>query len=353
MIRVDEINCRTMGNSIIGSPRRLLSIGSGHFVALFILSFALLPFTANTAWSQEFPSTRSSLTSEFQIRSDVNLAVLNLSVRDGKGHFVEGLNKETFEVYEDGVLQQIESFGKEDRPVTIGLVIDGSGSMGPKRSDVIGAALDFAHCSNPDDEVFVVNFNEHVSMGLSADSPFTSNRDLLEMALSRHIPAGMTSLYDAIAAALEHLQKGKWDKKVLIVVSDGGDNASRATLDQTMSLVNRSNAIIYTVGVFDDNDEDRNPKVLTQVSRASGGKAFFSKTLRDVTPVCEQIARDIRSQYTLTYISTNKKEDGAYRSIDIKVRERSGGKRLSVTTRPGYYAPLNLQVSSSGLNVQP
>src|SRR5579862_3044344 len=180
----------------------------------------------------------------FAIRSNVNLVVLRATVRDHVGVPVAGLGKEDFKVYEDKVLQQIESFSHEDVPVTVGLVIDNSGSMKSKRSDVISAALAFVRSSNPQDQVFVVNFNEHVSMGLPGNEDFTDNQAQLQMALSRNKADGMTALYDAVAVALDHLKMGKWDKKVLIVISDGGDNASTHSLAQIMPMVNESTASI-------------------------------------------------------------------------------------------------------------
>jgi Ca-activated chloride channel family protein len=289
----------------------------------------------------------------YAIRSNVDLVVLRASVRDHRGAPISGLTQENFQVYEDKVLQQIESFSHEDIPVTAGLVIDNSGSMRRKRSDVIAAALAFARSSNPKDQIFVVNFNEHVSMGLPANSPFTSNAAQLETALSRNVITGMTALYDAIAAGLEQLQKGKWDKKVLIVVSDGGDNASKRNLAQVMSMVNQSSAAIYTMGIFDENDDDRNPHVLKRLSRASGGEAFFPKAPQEILPICEQIAHDIRSQYTITYIPPNKKQVGTYRAIQVKARDRTGGRRLSVITRAGYSAPSNLHVPDGSQSNRP
>jgi Ca-activated chloride channel family protein len=297
---------------------------------------------------QDRDAQQPSQVGPYVIRTNVDLVVLRATVRDRKGVPVSGLNGESFQVYEDKVLQSIESFSHDDVPVTIGLVIDSSGSMRPKRSDVIGAALAFIHSSNPEDQIFVVNFNEHVSLGLPANLPFTSDAVQLETALSRNLITGMTALYDAIASGIQQLQKGKWDKKVLVVVSDGGDNASRRSLAQVMSMVNQSNAVIYTMGIFDETDEDRNPRVLKQLSRASGGEAFFPKTLRDILPICEQIAHDIRSQYTITFVPTNRKQDGTYRAIDVRAHETPGGRRLSVITRAGYSAPLNLQSSGSG-----
>jgi Ca-activated chloride channel homolog len=289
----------------------------------------------------------------FTIRSNVNLVVLRASVRDRRGAPVAGLEKRSFQVYEDRALQQIESFSHEDVPVTIGLVMDSSGSMRPKRADVIGAALAFARSSNPEDQLFVVNFNEHVSLGLPPNAPFTNDPAQLEKALSRAAITGMTALYDAMAVALEQLQKGKWDKKVLIVVSDGGDNASKRNLAQVLSMLNRSEVAVYTLGVYDDTDDDRNPRVLKQLSRASGGESFFPKTLKEIFPICEQIAHDIRGQYTITFATTNLKEDGAYRTIEVKAHEVAGGRRLTVITRAGYSVPLKLPVSQRGQDNRP
>ena len=268
-------------------------------------------------------------------------------MRDRKGTPVSGLGKESFQVYEDNVPQAIESFSHEDLPVTVGLVIDSSGSMRSKRNNVIAAALAFVRSSNPADQIFVVNFNEHVSLGLPGNMPFTNNPAELETALSRHAITGMTALYDAITAGIEQLQHGKWDKKVLIVISDGGDNASKRKLSEVLSLVNQSSALIYTIGIFDENDEDRNPRILKQLSRASGGEAFFPRDLQEILPICEKIAHDIRNQYTITFAPTNKKQDGTYRKIDVKAHEIAGGSHLSVNTRAGYSASSNFHTSEN------
>src|SRR5579863_5863114 len=285
---------------------------------------------------------------DYTIGVSVDMVVLQATALDHKGTLVSGLGENDFQIYEDGILQPIKHFSHDDIPVTVGLVIDNSGSMRPKRSDVISAALAFVHSSNPEDQVFVVNFNEHVSLGLPANAAFTSNAGQLETALSRHAISGMTALYDAIATGLEQLQKGKWDKKVLIVVSDGGDNASKRNLAQVLSMVNQSNAVIYTLGIFDETDEDRNPRVLSQLSRASGGEAFFPKTLQEILPICEQVAQEIRSQYSIAFVPTNRKQDGAYRTIDVKAYAPSGGRRLSVITRAGFSVPSSIH--SSGGN---
>jgi len=328
---------------------RLLSF----ILLISLLAVAVFRERALLGSSQNQSIPKPNQPAPYAIRASVDLVVLRAIVRDHKGAPVSGLTQENFQVYEDKVLQRIESFSHEDIPVTVGLVIDNSGSMRPKVSDVIAAALAFARSSNPKDEMFVVNFNERVSMGLPANSPFTSNAAQLEKALSRNAITGMTALYDAISVGLEQLQKGKWDTKVLIVVSDGGDNASKSNLAQVLSMLNQSSAAIYTMGIFDENDEDRNPHVLKQLSRASGGEAFFPETLQDILPICEQIAHDIRSQYTITFVPANRKQDGAYRAIDLKAREASGGRRLSVSTRAGYSAPSSLNVSDRSQSNRP
>jgi Ca-activated chloride channel homolog len=312
---------------------------------LFLFSVTLLNILFWVAASQGL--AQSSPVETYAIRSSVDLVVLRATVRDHKGGPISGLTKENFQVYVDRIPQQIESFSHDDVPVTIGLVIDNSGSMRSKHPDVVAAAMAFVRSSNPADQIFVVNFNEHVSMGLPANVPFTSNSAQLETALSRNALSGMTALYDAIARGLEQLQKGKWDKKVLIVVSDGGDNSSAQNLAQVLSMVNQSNAVIYTLGIYDETDQDRNPHVLTQLSRASGGEVFFPQTLQDILPICEQIAHDIRSQYTITFVPTNKKQDGSYRKIDVKAHDPSRGGRLTVSTRAGYSAPSNLHSPDS------
>ena len=250
---------------------------------------------------------------------------------------VSGLAQESFQVYEDGVLQQIKYFSHEDIPVTVGLVIDNSGSMGNKRTEVIAAALAFARSSNPKDQMFVVNFNEHVRFALAGNTPFTDQVSQLEAALSKINANGETALYDAVAAALEHLQKSDQDKKVLIVISDGGDNASKHSLAQILSMARQADAILYTIGLFDQENDDRNPRVLRQLAQDTGGDVFLPQSLQEAVPICERIAKDIRDQYTISYVPANRKQDGSYRAITIKASAPRRG-RLSVRTRAGYRA---------------
>jgi VWFA-related protein len=289
---------------------------------------------------------------QYRIKVNVDMVVLRATAQDHKNVLVSGLDKEDFQVYEDGILQQIKHFSHEDVPVTVGLVIDNSGSMRPKRANVIAAALAFSRSCNPRDEMFVVNFNEKVSFALPDNIAFTDQVAQLEVALSRSVPAGETALYDAVAGALAHLKKGTRDKKVLIVISDGGDNASKHKLAETLALAGQPDVIIYTIGIFDDQDADRNPAVLKRLAQDTGGEAFLPGSLKEIVPICERIAHDIRNQYTLAYVPTNRNRDGSYRAIQVKASAPGRG-RLLVRTRTGYFAPSTSPPPSAAKASQP
>ncbi len=273
----------------------------------------------------------------YRISVNVDLVVLNATVRHPKGGFASDLREQDFEVYEDGVRQSLRLFLHEDVPVTVGLVVDHSGSTRTKLAEVVAAARTFVRASNPDDQMFVVNFNENVTLGLPAAIPFTNRAEELERAILKTPATGMTALYDAIARALDQLKAGSRDKKVLIVISDGGDNASGLNLAHVLKKAEQSSAMIYTIGIFDGDDPDRNPGVLRRLARETGGEAFFPAKLSEVLPVCERIARDIRNQYTLGYVSASTPRPGAYRSIRVAARPEGKGKLL-VRTRAGYIA---------------
>ena len=274
---------------------------------------------------------------EYKISMDVDLVVLHATVLDGKGRFASDLGERNFEVYQDGVRQAIRLFRHEDIPVTVGLVVDHSGSMRPKLGDVIGAARSFVRSSNQADQVFVVNFNEHVTMGLPAPQRFTNRPDELEGAILRGPATGETALYDAIAAALERLQTSEQDKKVLIVISDGGDNASAHTLSGVLKMAEQSSAVVYAIGIFDADDVDKDPGVLERLARTTGGEAFFPGQLTEVVAICERIARDIRNQYTIGFAPAGAAQPGVYRAIRVAAAGTAYGK-LSVRARSGYIA---------------
>jgi len=240
----------------------------------------------------------------FRIAVDVDLVVLPISVHDRQGHYVSDLREQDFEVYEDRLPQQIKLFRHEDIPVTAGLLIDHSASMRSKLAQVTAGAGTFVQFSNPLDQMFVVNFNETVSLGLPEGIPFSVNAIELERAIWRAPAGGETALYDAIIEALNLLQTGGRDKKVLIVISDGADNASVHRLAQVLEMAEQSSTIIYTVGLFDPEDRDANPKVLSRLAKTTGGEAFFPDKLSEVVAICEGIAHDIRNQYTLGYFAS-------------------------------------------------
>jgi VWFA-related protein len=301
------------------------------------------PFVSGAQGSQ--PSQAGS-DDAYTVNVNVNLVILSATVLDRHNALVSGLSKGDFQVYEDRVPQQIKDFSHDDIPVTAGILVDNSGSMGPRRGDVIAAAMAFARASNPQDQMFVVKFNDHVAFGLPADMPFTGRPDQLQKALYGIMAIGQTSLYDGIAAGLDHLKQGSRDKKVLILISDGGDDASKHTLAQVLSMARQSTAIIYAIGIFDEQDDDKNPAVLRRLAKETGGEAFFPESSKDTQSICEEIARDIRSQYTLTYVPVKTSQDGRYRAIEVRASAPGRG-RLSVRTRTGYSPPVKTPESGS------
>lgn len=271
----------------------------------------------------------------FRISVNVDLVVLNLSVRDRAGQFAGGLRQANFEVFEDGVKQDIRLFRDEDIPVTVGLVVDHSGSMRHKLSDVVAAARTFVQASSPEDEMFVVNFSDRVTLGLPPAIRFTNRVDELARAIANTPAAGMTSLYDSLMVARTHLQDGTREKKVLVVISDGGDNASRHRLPEVLKLAQQSKVLIYTIGLFDAEDPDRNPRVLRRLAETTGGEAYLPRETPELIAVCQRIAHDIRHQYTLGYVSAKAAAPGSYRAIQVIARD-DAKRKLLVRTRPGY-----------------
>src|SRR5579884_1571127 len=274
-----------------------------------------------------------------QIRRDVNLVVLPVTVVDQKGQFVNSLQQSNFRVYEDGVEQQLAVFRREDIPVTMGLVIDNSGSMSDKRARVNEAALTLVQSSNRDDEVFVVNFNEDYYLDQPSD--FTSDLSILREALQRIDARGSTALYDAVLASLDHLKKGHRDKKVLLVVTDGEDNASRHRLEETIRAVQKTDAVIYAIGLLTQEDRRaarRARRALTALAEASGGLAFFPRDVAQVHQICLEVAQDIRNQYLLGYYPAAAGTAG-FRRVEVRlVNLPHGLGKLIVRTRPGYFA---------------
>jgi len=271
---------------------------------------------------------------DFVIRTGVRLVLLDVSVKDRVGGWVAGLSKDDFRVDENGVPQEITVFAANDIPVTVGILVDNSRSMMPRRAEVLSAATTFIEGSNPRDEIFVLNFNDTVKRGLPKGVLFSDDIRQLRAALSRGVPEGRTALNDAIVDGVRQLNQGKRDKKTLIVISDGGDNASRNTRRQMLDMVERSLATIYTIGLFDAGDPDRNPGILRMLARISGGVAYFPDGARGMTEACRGIAKDIRTRYTVGYLPPVS-NGGLLRRIRVRV-SAPGRAGLTARTRRGY-----------------
>ncbi len=312
-------------------------MGSGFLAARRIILLLLLGGLARAANLTSSPQNAKIAVGDqgtYTISDNVDLVLLDVSVKDPHGGYVTGLNKGNFQVLEDGHSREITQFASVDTPVTVGLVVDNSGSMRFKRREVILAGLAFAKESNTKDEFFVVNFNKSVVRGLPPKTLFTDNLQALHAALYYGQAVGQTALYDAIAYSLKHLEYSKQDKRTLIVVSDGGDNVSTTTLPELIGLIESSRATIYTVGLFDPEDRDLNPGVLRRIAGISGGEFFEPATLDDVTPVFHKISKDIRNCYTLGYVPDEVNDKRNVRSVKVVAREN--GRKLTVRTRTTY-----------------
>jgi len=274
----------------------------------------------------------------FKAASD--LVVLHVNVFDGRLDAVPNLPQSAFRVTEDGEPQDITFFSNEDVPVAVGLIVDNSGSMIARNAMVRAGAKAFAASSHPEDEVFTIVFNEHVQQGLPDGIAFTRSHAQIEVAVSRFPPGGRTALYDAVVAGLEHLQEASHQKRVLVVLSDGEDNASMHSDDAMLERAARSDALIYTISTADLMSNDGNPGVLKKLARVSGGASYAPGSEREVVDAFREIAGNIRRGFSIGYVPTNRVHDGRFRRVKVSVRV-SGNKDLKVIARDGYLAPRN------------
>ena len=319
-----------------------------HFSRLTLLLSILLP----CCWAQrpaepvapppEEPAPDANpIPSGYTIQRDVNLVLLRVSVVDSKGQFVPDLKPENFRLFEDNVEQKIDVLRQEDAPVSMGLLIDNSGSMQEKRPSVNVAALTFVRTSNPDDESFVAHFNNLYSFDLN--EPFTNNLGELGKALEHQESRGATALYDAILESLDRLKSGYNSKKVLLIVSDGEDNSSHNDLEATLDRLKHSNVMIYAVGLFRDEEPEAAETArhaLTAITQATGGAAYFPDSPQEVADICTRIAYDIRHQYTVGYYPA-KPADRSFRIVRVEVKPPAEDGTVSVRTRTGYFAARN------------
>jgi len=318
---------------VIFSPViRRHELGKGQlFFALFLFFLGFLGFSSSLAME----SALAGAEAQTKITVSANLVLLPVKVTDGRGAFVPGLKKENFHVYEDKQLQELTVFEEGDTPVTVGLVVDHSRSMGPKLRDVVIAVHSFAHSSNPRDEMFVVDFNDDVLIELMKGKAFSNDPKELEEALTAVTARGRTALYDAVSEGLHHLQYGHLGKKALIIISDGGDNASHMKYSQVLAEARQSQTLIYAIGLVGADDKEENPGLLRRLCKDTGGIAYFPREGESVAKLSTEIARDLREQYTLGYAPQNMQRVDAFRKIELKLTAPGRGS-LRVRTRPGY-----------------
>jgi Ca-activated chloride channel family protein len=295
----------------------------------------LLTFSsvASLSKSQQTPPPDAA-SSTISVRSE--LVALPVRVTDAHGNVVPGLNLQDFSVFEDGRPQKLTLFQQEDAPVTVGLVVDHSRSMGPKLAEVSAAVSAFAHSSNSQDEMFVVDFNDDVWLQILGGKPFTHNAKDLETAIAAVSARGRTALYDAVVEGLNHLRFGHCEKKALIIVSDGGDNASHIKYSQVLDLAQRSQVLIYSIVLQGDGQEE-NPGALRRLSKSTGGISYFPRSAETIASISALIARDLRDQYTLGFAPEKQTTGASFRKIQVKV-SAPGHTNLHVRYRPGYFA---------------
>jgi VWFA-related protein len=273
--------------------------------------------------------------SVFVFKTEVREVILHATVVDEQRRLVTSLDRTAFTAFEDGVPQTTTSFHRDDVPVAMGIVIDNSGSMREKRDKVNQAVLNLIRASNPNDETFVVNFSQDSYL----DQDFTSDIDLLQKALQKVSTQGSTALYDAIVASAVHLKNNtRVDRKVLLVITDGRDNASQETLQEAIRRLQQANGpTLYAIGLLGDELQPSDSGALRSLAESTGGVAFFPKGLDEVDDITRTVSGDIRSQYTIGYKPTNHSQDGKYRIIEVRART-PGHRKLTVRTKSGYYA---------------
>jgi VWFA-related protein len=307
-----------------------------------LISLIALLAAGAALWAQQIKPSANADQPENSgaiFRSDTRVVDLHATVIDKSGHFVTNLTRDAFTVMENGAPQQIATFKREDVPVSMGLIVDNSGSMRDKRAKVEAAALALVKDSNPQDEVFVVNFNDEAFLDLPHGRDFTSDIKEMEEALTRIDSRGGTAMRDAIRMSIDHeKEKAHRDKKVLVVVTDGNDNSSLISLENLVKASQQSGILIYGIGLLSEEERreaKRAERALAALAEATGGEVFFPKDVGEVDRIAHQVARDIRNQYTILYTPSNPTMDGTFRQIKVTVKAPGNP---TVRTRSGYYA---------------
>jgi VWFA-related protein len=279
---------------------------------------------------------------EANIKIDTNLVLINVSVRDPLNRFVTGLERENFKLFEDKVEQKIAQFASEDAPLSIGLVFDASGSMNAKLNKSRQAAAQFFKMANPEDEFFLVQFNDRPELVV----PFTHNTDEIQNRMTFTQAKGRTALLDGIYQAMTHMKKAKNPRKAILILSDGGDNSSRYTESEIRNLIREADVQIYAIGIFESlgargrtAEELAGPGLLTEVSEQTGGRHFPVENINDLPDIAAKIGVELRNQYLLGYSPSNQERDGKYRKVNVKLVQPKGMPALKPSWRQGYHAP--------------
>jgi len=319
----------------------------GIFPAGSILVFLLLAAANSPAFAQSqapgpTPAPKTEKTQRGKsLKSEVDLTLVNVSVTDPYGRLVTGLEQENFRVFEDNIEQEIVRFSSEDVPISIGVIFDMSGSMSDKIDKSRLAAVQFFRTANPQDEFFLVNFNDRAQLA----SPFTPNVEEIQDRLMFTSARGMTALYDGIYLGLSQMKGAHNTKKALLIISDGGDNHSRYTETDVRSFVKEADVQIYGIGIFEDYacqrspEECHGPGLLSEVTSMTGGRTFVVNRLADLPDIASKISMELRNQYVLGYRPSDRAHDGKWRKIKVKLRPPKGLPPLTVYSKTGYYAP--------------
>jgi VWFA-related protein len=292
---------------------------------LWIVAAAIAGLAVTAAARQAAPPSFKAGASE--------LVVVPVTVTDKHGQLLADLDRAAFAVYDNDRRQEIAFFTHDDTPVSVALVIDNSGSMRPKVGEVMAATLAFARASHPEDELLVIEFNDDVRDALGGRRLSAADAGELEAALRSLRPDGQTALYNALIDGLDHLESATRARRVMVLISDGGDNASTTTFDEVLARARRSDVTIYTIGLFDEGSRDVNPGVLKRLAEATGGERFLPRSPGYLLQACQRIAHEIRTSYTLGYVPTMR--DGAYHRLRVVLGDKGTG---TVRTRPGYFA---------------
>ncbi len=298
--------------------------------------FLCVALAGSAAGNAETPSVTSYEAHSPTISVASDLVLLPVNVTDTHGNVVSGLHKEDFRVYQENQLQTLTVFQHEDSPVGVGLVVDHSASMKSKLLNVAAAISAFAKSGNQQDEMFVVDFGNKASLAPLGGKPFTNHASEVETAIEPFSASGRTALYDAVAEGITHLGLSQWQRRALIVISDGGDNASYHNRSEILKLAHESQVIIYSIILADGHSKDENPKALERLCKETGGVAFLPQTLQALMDSSLLIARDLREQYTLGFVPDSKQIGPSFRKIEVQVLAPRAGK-LNIRTRRGYF----------------